>query len=164
MYHVFLIVKPPTFSYAIGAQCLRDLCCQQLRDPDCGPMLRYLERGDLPREDKKLILDSVVYELESGVLFRVLPDKTLRTIVPQEARRKLFDETHAGTFGAHQRMEKIHAILSKHYWWPAMRKDIKAWCQACEACFTRAAGPPPHIPLTPIPMAGLWDRVGVDVL
>ena len=93
------------------AQCLRDLCCHQLRDPDCNPMLCYLERGDLPQEDrvaKKLILGSVVYELESGVLF---PDKTLQTVVPQEARRKLFDKTHAGMFGAHQRTEKIHAIL-----------------------------------------------------
>ena len=45
-----------------------------------------------------------------------------------------------------------------------MRSDIKEWCRACEVCFTRRAGSRPHVPLTPIPVSGPWDRVGVDVL
>ena len=45
-----------------------------------------------------------------------------------------------------------------------MRKDIQEWCRACEVCFTRRAGSRPHVPLTPIPVSGPWDRVGVDVL
>ena len=45
-----------------------------------------------------------------------------------------------------------------------MRKDIQEWCRACEVCFTRRAGSQPHVPLTPIPVSGPWDRVGVDML
>ena len=162
--------ETPNLLYAVGAQCLGDLRCQQLRDPDCGPMLRYLECGDLLQEDrvvKKLILDSVVYELRvvsCSMCYQVRPYGPLSPKRPGGSSSTRPIKTHAGTFGAHQRTEKIHAILSKHYWWPAMRKVIKAWCQACEACFTRAAGPPPHIPLTPIPVAGSWDRVVVDML
>ena len=45
-----------------------------------------------------------------------------------------------------------------------MRKDVAHWCQACLTCASRSVGSPVRPPLTPIPVGGPFDRVGVDVL
>ncbi len=45
-----------------------------------------------------------------------------------------------------------------------MRGDIIRWCQACLVCASRQVGRAVHPPLTPIPVGGPFDRVGVDVL
>ena len=143
------------------------LAQQQGIDPDFKPVMTYLRRRELPQDEtkaRKIVAESSLFELVDGVLYRSMPDKTLRTAVPATERRKLFSEVHEGTYGAHQREAKTHFLLSRHYWWPSMRQDIRRWSEACSTCFERRAGPKPHIPLTPIPVAGPWDRVGVDVL
>ena len=45
-----------------------------------------------------------------------------------------------------------------------MRGDIIRWCQACLVCASRQVGQAVRPPLTPIPVAGPFDRVGVNVL
>ena len=103
-----------------------------------------------------MVLEGVLYHLES--------DKTLRVVPPECDRKQLFDEVHGGVFGGHFRGAKIHGILSKRYWWPRMRKDIVMWCQSCLVCASREVGRSSRPPLTPIPVGGPFDRVGVDVL
>ena len=58
----------------------------------------------------------------------------------------------------------MHGKLGKHYWWPGMRGDIVKWCRACLVCATRHVRHLVKPPLTPIPVAGPFDRVGVDVI
>ena len=76
----------------------------------------------------------------------------------------MFDEAHAGPFGGHLRDAKVHGQLAKHYWWPRMRGDIIRWCRACLVCASRRVGNAITPPLTPIPVSGPFDRVGVDVI
>ena len=45
-----------------------------------------------------------------------------------------------------------------------MRRDVVAWCRACVMCATRRVGKPIRPPLVPLPVAGAFDRVGVDVI
>ena len=45
-----------------------------------------------------------------------------------------------------------------------MRKDIAQWCRACLTCASRSVGSPVRPPLTPLPVGGPFDHVGVDVL
>ena len=45
-----------------------------------------------------------------------------------------------------------------------MRKDISQWCRACLPCAKRGTGRPTKPLLTPIPVDGPFDRVGVDIL
>ena len=52
---------------------------------------------------------------------------------------------------------KVHSELRRHYWWSGMRSDITRWTYACMVRAVRA-------PLTPIPVAGPFDRGGVDVI
>ena len=45
-----------------------------------------------------------------------------------------------------------------------MRADIAKWTKSCQICATRNVGKPVHPPLIPIPVAGPFDKVGVDVI
>ena len=139
----------------------------QQSDPDLQKIFKYLEDGILPKEEKvarELVLSKPQYTIQEGILYHVEPDKTLRIIPPASHREKLFHETHDGPFSAHLREAKIHSQLSKHFWWPHMRRDISQWCRACLTCASRNIGKVAKPPLTPIPVGGPFDRVGVDVL
>ena len=140
---------------------------RQREDPYLKEIIDYQEGDILPSDDKKareLLMSRSQYHLMEGVLYYVETDKTLHLIPPESDRRRLFEEVHSGTFGAHLRDAKVHGELSKHYWWPKMRSDISKWCQSCLVCATRYPGRAVHPPLTPIPVEGPFHRVGVDVI
>ena len=52
----------------------------------------------------------------------------------------------------------------KRYWWPHTRSQVARWCQACVICASRQVGKALQPPPTPIPVAGPFDWVGIDVL
>ena len=140
---------------------------RQRSDPTLKSIIDFLDTRTLPDEEKKareLVLVEDMYQLTDNVLYRVEKDKTLRLIPPTEDREKLFQEAHQGKFGAHLRDAKIHAELAKHYWWPGMRSDVIRWCRACLTCATRQIGQATRPLLTPIPVSGPFDRMGVDVI
>lgn len=60
------------------------------------------------------VVDGTLYYVEKKISesdpFLDLPEET--------------DDVHSGKFVGHLRDVKIHSLLSKHYWWPRMRKDI----------------------------------------
>ena len=76
----------------------------------------------------------------------------------------LFEEVHAGKFGGHLGDAKVFSSLNRHYWWPKMRSDIAGWYKACLVCATHQVGRVPKPYLTPIPVGGPFDHIGVDVL
>ena len=45
-----------------------------------------------------------------------------------------------------------------------MRADISSWCCECRVCASHHVGKQVRPPITPIPVSGPFDRVGVDVL
>ena len=140
---------------------------KQRRDPYLQSVIVYLEDDVLPDEEKKvqeIVLGRTQYTIVDNILYRVEPDKTLRVVVPESDREDLFNEARSGECGGHLREAKIHSQLSRHYWWPGMRHDITKWCRACLVCATRSVGKPIKPSLTPIPVFGPFDRVGVDVL
>lgn len=130
-------------------------------------MIQYLEDGTLPTEDKlagEIIISKSQYVLIDKVLYHVERDKSLRLVPPEINRKKLFYDVHDGVYGGHLRDAKIHGELAKHYWWPSMRSDIVRWCRECVTCATRQPGKKLKAPLVRIPVAGPFDRVGVDIL
>ena len=76
----------------------------------------------------------------------------------------MFEDAHSGTLGAHLREAKLYGQLSKHCWWPKMRSDVENWCRGCLTCAIRQPGRAVKPVLTPIPVSGPFDRVGVDVI
>ena len=145
----------------------RALIEAQREDPELLRVIQYLEDGTLPEDDKlvrKVVLSKCQYVLIDKVLYHLEKDKTLRLVPPQSNRQKLFHDVHDGVYSGHLRDAKIHGELAKHYWWPGMRSDIVKWCQECITCATRQPGKKLKSPLVPVPVAGPFDRVGVDVL
>ena len=144
-----------------------DLPTRQRADPELCPLIEYLEAGTLPpgdREARKIALSSSQYTLEEGVLYRVEDNGTLRLIPPADLREKIFLEAHGGKFGAHLGDAKVYGEIRRHYWWVGMRGDVTRWSKGCITCATRSVGRAVRPPLTPIPVAGPFDRVGVDVI
>ena len=140
---------------------------RQMSDSSLKTIVDYISDGKLPEDEKEarhLILRSQKFTVLYRILYYIESDKTLRLVVPQADREHLFNESHSGTFGGHLRGAKIHSQLSRHYWWPKMRTDIEKWCRGCLVCATRHVGHKVIPPLTPIPVGGPFDRVGVDVL
>ena len=100
---------------------------RQHTDKQLEPILDYYEKGELPQEEKdarELILSQAQFTVIERVLYHLEPDKTLRVVPPASDRRRVFEEAHAGPFSGHLREAKIHGQLSRHYWWPGMRRDI----------------------------------------
>ena len=140
---------------------------QQRSDPDLRGIIEYLDSGALPADKasvREIVLSSSQYTLLDGVLYHVEKDKTLRIVPSASAREKLFHSVHDGKFGGHLRDAKVHGQLSRHYWWPGMRRDIREWCLTCIRCATRNVGRQTRPFLTPIPVAGPFDRVGMDII
>ena len=140
---------------------------RQRSDPALLDMIQYIENNILPGDDQSartLILHRDQYTVVEGVLYHLASDKTLRVVVPDSDRMKLVQQSHGGSFGGHLGDAKVYGMLSRHYWWPRMRKDIAQWCKSCLPCATRQAGRAVKPLLTPIPVGGPFDRVGVDVV
>ncbi len=140
---------------------------KQHSDPTLKKRIDYLTLGVLPEEDREaqeLVLSKSQYQVVDGILYRVQSDKTLRIIPPTLDREGLFQQAHSGVFSGHLRDAKIHSELAKHYWWPGMRADIIKWCRGCLTCATRRVGWQERPPMVPIPVAGPFDKVGVDIL
>ena len=110
---------------------------------------------------RRITLTSLQYTLLGGFLYRVEADSTLKVIPPRIRREELFTGVHSGRFGTHLSDVKVYSELRKHYWWTGMRT---LWTRACLSCATYQPGRKVKPPLTPIPVAGAFDRVGVDVL
>ena len=141
---------------------------KQRSDPELLEIATYLESGELPQDParaRELTLTKSHFLLKDGVLYHIdEKDKSLRIINPKDARLDLFHTVHDGKFSGHLRDVKIHGQLSRHYWWPHMRRDIVNWCRSCLTCATRRPGRAVKLLLTPIPVSGPFDRVGVDVI
>ena len=140
---------------------------RQARDPELAVVMKYLQSGVLPPDNKKareLILGKTRYVIIEDVLYHLSADKSLQIVLPKEERMAVFREVHQGRLSGHLRDAKIHSQLSKAYWWPNMRQGIHSWCRACEVCASRQVGKPIKPYLTPIPVGGAFDRIGVDII
>ena len=161
---VVAATSPPKVPTKDGETPLSEL---QRQDRNLCEIIDYQKTGTLPQDEKRaheMALTKSQYTLLDGVLYRVESDKTLRIIPPESHRKVLWEEVHSGMFGGHLRDAKIHGQLSRHYWWPGIRADILRWCKSCLTCASRHVGRAVRSLLTPIPVAGAFDRLGVEVI
>ena len=139
----------------------------QAADGELAGLIAYLKTGKLPATDteaRQLVLMSANYSLIDGVLYFNQPDGRLLLVVPKDKRQKLLQEAHGGILSGHLREMKTYSQLQKHYWWPGLRTDVRKWCQSCLVCASRHIGKAQKPPLSPIPVAGPFDCLGVDII
>ena len=144
-----------------------ELPALQRGDKELKEIIDFLESGILPSEEKQAKLITCTqsqYTLIDSVLYHVEQDGSLRVIPPVGTREELFHQAHGGVYGGHLGDKKVYSELQRHYWWPKMRSDINRWSQSCLTCATYGRGHSVRAPLTPIPVCGPFDRVGIDVI
>ena len=96
-----------------------DLPNRQRNDPKLLELIKFLETGTLPADEKQarvLALTKSQFHIEGGVLYHIESDGTYRVIPPTTSRQELFEQAHGGTFGSHLRDAKVFSELRKHCW------------------------------------------------
>jgi len=150
---------------------------EQREDEEIGELIAYLERGDLPSDEKRARRVAAeagqMWLDESGRLFRTWwpqgagqrDDTRRQLVVPPSLRKAVLRSAHDDLIGGHLGTNKVYARIREHYWWPSMYRDVKDWVQTCESCQARRnprtgkAGE-----LEPIPVHRIFERVGMDLV
>ncbi|MCP4489967.1 MAG: transposase family protein, partial [Gammaproteobacteria bacterium] len=106
------------------------------------------------------------YFLKDGVLYITDDDEQENLVVPSDQKRQLMWELHNAPTGGHFGWKKMASAMRKEYFWPFMTREIKTFCQMCQACAARSGqGRRAHPLLRPIPITDEpMERVGMDVL
>ncbi len=150
-----------------------DLADLQVQDSALAPLRDLLTRADppslddlraLPQDARKLWAQRANLEFREHVLIRAAEDHP-QFVVPEILRQRLFIQAHSGPLSAHLGAERTLAILSRHYHWPGIRRDVTSWCQACAVCAT--SRPPParyHGRMKSVSAAAPMDLVSIDIL
>ncbi|KAK1561379.1 hypothetical protein QYE76_048204, partial [Lolium multiflorum] len=99
------------------------------------------------------------FYLHDGYLF-----KANKVCIPESSLRKLLlQESHGGGLMGHFGRDKTLSMLSTHYYWPRMKRDVERLCNRCTTCLQAKSTSNPHglyIPL-PIPYAP-WSDISMD--
>ena len=72
-----------------------------MTDSSLKMIVDYLSDDILPENEKEarhLILSCQKFTVLDGILYHIEGYKTLRVVVPETDRQRLFNEAHAGTF------------------------------------------------------------------
>jgi len=58
----------------------------------------------------------------------------LQLYVPLSLRTQCIEEHHSTPWSAHPGYIRCHEYISRNYWWPGMRRDIKQFISSCPSC------------------------------
>ena len=139
-------------------------------DVNLQPILRYLETGELPADEKKarkLVLESSRFSIINDVLYYVDSSRQnrLRIVTPSTIQDKLLKENYSEMFSGNFSVKSIYEKLAKRYWWQGMYIDVYTHCKSCLTCASyRGAGYRTRPPLKPLDVGGPFERIGVDIL
>eukprot|EP00961_Rhodomonas_salina_P288045 3892120-Rhodomonas_salina.1 len=61
-------------------------------------------------------------------------EQTKCITVPPAFSTALLPEAHDSPISSHRGTEKMYGALAEIYYWPAMFKDVHAYCVTCESC------------------------------
>ncbi|XP_006366953.1 uncharacterized protein [Solanum tuberosum] len=101
------------------------------------------------------------FNLQDEFLF-----KENKLCVPNCSLRELFvREAHYGGLMGHFGVPKTLEILSEHFYWPSMRKDVEKVCSYCLECKQAKSRTLPHGLYTPLPVSNSpWIDISMDFI
>ena len=99
------------------------------------------------------------YHLHDGFLFRAnklcIPDSSIRLL--------LLQESHMGGLMGHFGRDKTYLLLSDHFYWPKMRRDVERFVQRCTTCHKAKSKLNPHGLYTSLPTPNApWEDISMD--
>ena len=94
-----------------------------------------------------------------GFLFR-----ENKLCVPQSSLRELLvREAHSGGLMGHFGIKKTLDVLSDHFFWPHMKRDVERICKKCITCKQAKSKAMPHGLYTPLPIPNEpWVDISMD--
>ncbi|XP_073526451.1 uncharacterized protein [Phyllobates terribilis] len=116
----------------------------------CDIYVHCLEKGPLGK-----------FYLFEGFLFKVD-----RVCIPKcSLRLLLVEESHKGGLMGHFGRDKTHAILSSHFFWPHMLKDIEHMLKRCIECLKAKSKVKPQGLYSPLPIPSApWLDISMDFI
>ncbi|KAG9454329.1 hypothetical protein H6P81_007233 [Aristolochia fimbriata] len=80
-------------------------------------------------------------------------------------RELLVRESHSGGLMGHFGVQKTLNMLSEHFYWPNMRKNVERVCAQCIACKQAKSKSKPHGLYTPLPVpTEPWTDISMDFI
>ncbi|KAJ9531042.1 hypothetical protein QJQ45_000957 [Haematococcus lacustris] len=113
-------------------------------------------------ELRRVLRRARAYRWEGDQLRRVMADGSTKLVPPPAARDQLITAVHGsnGHFG----VRRTTAMLLYSYWWPGVHSDVARVLKSCHVCDrARASFNLRAAQLSPLPVAGLFYRWGVDL-
>ena len=152
----------------------------QQRDPELIPLLNFLSMGRLPSENslkQDVLRRCNNAQIVDGILctnphtFKDVRDSLkekfgvspLRFVVPQSMKEDVINYFHSSV-GGHMDSEKTYRKMIERFWWKGMWKDVRELVECCPICqqVKRSHQLAGGAPLQPIPVTGLFERIGID--
>jgi hypothetical protein len=99
------------------------------------------------------------FVLNDGYLFRA----NRLCILVGSVRLLLLQEAHGGGLMGHFGAKKTEAVLSTHFFWPRMRRDVERFVARCTMCQKAKSRLNPHGLYMPLPIPSvLWADISMD--
>jgi len=84
-----------------------------------------------------------------------IPDCSVRILLVREA--------HAGGLMGHFGAKKTEQVLTDHFFWPKVRRDVERHVLCCETCHKAKSRLNPHGLYTPLPISSVpWEDISMD--
>uniref|UniRef100_A0A803TQ72 Gypsy retrotransposon integrase-like protein 1 n=1 Tax=Anolis carolinensis TaxID=28377 RepID=A0A803TQ72_ANOCA len=92
--------------------------------------------------------------------------KGSRTYIPEDQRKLVLHDHHDNKTAGHFGFVKTLHLVRRKYWWPFMRKDVKAYVHQCPVCATvKGGGGKPSGLLRPLETpAAPWEHISMDFI
>jgi hypothetical protein len=98
------------------------------------------------------------FHIHDGYLFRAN-----KLCVPESLRLLLLQGSHAGGLAGHFGREKTLIMLTDHFYWPCMHRDVDHYVKHCITCKTSKSKLKPHSLYTPLPAPTTpWEDISMD--
>ena len=81
-----------------------------------------------------------------------------------DLKQKLLAEHHDVVYSGHAGNKKTLESLSRFYWWPGMRGEVRQYVEHCDSCQrNKSSTQKPAGLLQPLPIPeGKWNSIGID--
>ncbi|XP_078666715.1 uncharacterized protein LOC144908750 [Branchiostoma floridae x Branchiostoma belcheri] len=136
----------------------------QRDDPTLGKV-RRLAHGEV-----NLNASTGRYVEQDGVLYRMwkprsgVDEERKQLVLPQQCRELVLQLAHDAPLAGHLGKKKTAERILANFFWPGIHADVKAHCQACEACQKTARGSY-RAPLVPLPVIEVpFQRIAMDIV
>lgn len=141
----------------------QDMGLLQQQDPEINLLYQQAQKEE-QLTDKGAELTGQSFSLRNGVLYKG-GGREARMVVPQKARDLVLELGHSVPWAGHLGRQKTIARVRRHFYWPAMARDIAEYCRTCPECQKTTSRCPPKVPLEPLPIVGTpFEQLGMDVV